>query len=406
MSSLVALLRVRGTFRAFSAALLGRLSYGTVFLSLTLGVAGASGSYAVAGTAMALFGLCVSTLSPLRAALIDRYGARRALPPMAAAYALLLGCLAVAVWRPGADAVPLCALAGAAGACAPPLGPTMRALWGHLAPGPEALQRAYGLDAVMEELIFVTGPLLAGLFLLVSPGAGVAASAVLVLTGTVAFASSPAVRAMDASREATRRGPRNERPGGWWRRGPLPMTVTVTAAAGLCLGAVSLLLVAFAGQRGQTALVPWLEAAQAAGSALGGLLYAAVPWRSPLRVRLALLAAGLGLAVALAGLAPGGAAMAAAVFAAGVFVSPLLTTGYLLADEAAGEEHRTQAGAWVNTALNTGVSAGNAGSGLLAGWLALPLCFAAAAVPVLASAAAAAGGVRRRTGAPAEPPPR
>jgi MFS-type transporter involved in bile tolerance (Atg22 family) len=57
---------------------------------------GATRSYAVAGGVMALFALTVSVISPVRAGLIDRYGPRRTLPPMAVAYALVLACLATA----------------------------------------------------------------------------------------------------------------------------------------------------------------------------------------------------------------------------------------------------------------------------------------------------------------------
>lgn len=95
-----AVLRTRHAARTFGAALLGRLSYGMVPLSLMLAVKGATGSYPVAGAVMALFGLTSVLLSPIRAALIDRYGPRRALPPMAAAYTLLLAVLAYATWRP------------------------------------------------------------------------------------------------------------------------------------------------------------------------------------------------------------------------------------------------------------------------------------------------------------------
>src|SRR5437868_631380 len=96
-----AVLRTPAVGRLFATALLGRFSYGTVFLSLVLALTGTTGSYAVAGGAVALFGLASSLLSPLRADLIDRLGARRAPPPMATLYAILLIALAVATSRPG-----------------------------------------------------------------------------------------------------------------------------------------------------------------------------------------------------------------------------------------------------------------------------------------------------------------
>ncbi len=85
------------------------------------------------------------------------------LPALTVPYALLLVCLAALTWQPGASGWLLGTLAVAAGGCAPPLGPVMRTLWSDLLPDRQALQRAYSLDTVAEELVFVVGPLLAGL---------------------------------------------------------------------------------------------------------------------------------------------------------------------------------------------------------------------------------------------------
>ncbi|MGK5556626.1 MFS transporter [Actinomadura kijaniata] len=197
MSSYAVVLRVPHARTTFAVALLGRLSYGIVFLSLTLAVSQATGSYAVAGVAMALFGLVGALVSPWRAALVDRRGPRQVLPAMAAAYAASLAGLAASSWQPGASRVLLCGFAALGGACAPPLGPVMRALWGELVPDRRLLQRAFSLDTVAEELVYVTGPLVAGLLAVVArPAVGVAVSAALVLVGTLALVSSPVMRDM------------------------------------------------------------------------------------------------------------------------------------------------------------------------------------------------------------------
>ena len=377
-----------------------------VFLSLMLALTGSTGSYPVAGGVMALFGLTSSLLSPVRARLIDRHGPHRILPPMAAAYALLLVGLAAATWRPGAPVVLLGALTVAAGACTPPLGPVMRALWSDLLPDRRLLQRAYSLDTVAEELLFVTGPLLAGLLAqFATPALGVAVSAGLVLTGTLALVSSPAVRepAADRVEHGSDRDPldvdgsdpdllpvlpRHQRlRGGAGLRRPL----VISAGVGMCLGALSLLVVAFAEQHHHMAAAAWPEAALAVGSAIGGLAHGAFPWRLPGRVRLPMLAAGLGLILATAGLSPNLYVLVAVMSAAGLFVAPALTTAYLIADESAAPDARTQAGAWVNTAFNTGSSGGTAAVGLLLGRLPLALCFAVAAAPALLSAVTALG---------------
>ncbi|MEU1346471.1 MFS transporter [Streptomyces sp. NPDC005795] len=391
--SYAAVLRTPHAACPFAAALLGRLSYGVAPLSLLLALKDATGSYSVAGVAMALFGAASVTLSPARAALIDRYGPRRVLPPMAGLYAALLTVIALATWNPGAPALLLGGLTMAAGACTPPLGPVMRALWSSLVPDRELLQRAYSLDGVAEELMYVTAPLLVGIVVtFTEPAAGVLAGAVLVFVGASALVSSPAV-----SRAHTARPPAGG-PAGPRLHGiaALRHAVLVTAAVGLCLGALDLLVVAFTERLHQAAAVSWVLAALSAGSAVGGLAYGAVRWKSSSRVRLPVVAAALGAALLVAGVSPHLYALVAVVAVAGLFVAPALTTAYLIADESVDAARRTQAGAWVNTAFNAGSSGGTAVVGLLVDRLPIALCFGLAAAPALVCAAAVARAGARR----------
>jgi MFS family permease len=394
--SYAAVLRTPHAARTFGSALLGRLSYGMVSLSLMLAVNDVTGSYSVAGTVMALFGATSVFLSPARAALIDRYGPRRALPPMAGIYAVLLAAPAYVTWRPGTPPVLLGALAMTAGACTPPLGPVMRTLWSGLVPERELLRRAYSLDGVAEELLYVTGPLLVGVVIgLTVPAAGVAISAALVLVGTLALVSSPAVRGGGTAPAAKAAGVRQDAPRGQRLLGVVGVrhAAFVAGAAGLCLGGLDLLVVAFAEQHGRGSAVAWVLAALSAGSAVGGLAYGAVSWRASNRARLPLPAVGLGVTLAVAGLSPDVYVLAGVVAVAGLFVAPALTTAYLVADESVAEGVRTRAGAWVNTAVNAGSSVGAAAVGLLVDRLSSAVCFAVAAVPALLCAAVVARAV-------------
>ena len=125
-------------------------------------------------------------------------------------------------------------------------------------------------------------------------------------------------------------------------------------------------------------------------------------WSSPTRARLPYLAAGLGVCLAAAGLAPGLGTLLAAVMCAGLFVAPALTTAYLLADESAAPGFRVRAGTWCNTAVNAGGSAGAAAVGLLVERLPLPVCFAVSGA--VAAAAALVPGRRRGGSARREGP--
>lgn len=391
--SYAAVLRIPHARRTFAAALLGRLSYGVVPLSVMLAVTRATGSYAVAGTVMALFGGTSVFLSPARAALTDRHGPRRALVPMVVAYAALLGLLTVLLGRPGAASPPaLCAVTAAAGACTPPLGPTMRAVWGRLAPDRDLLQRAYGLDGVAEELLFVSGPLLVGVLVgFAPPTAGIVLGTALIVVGTGGFVSSPAVRVM-----RSQNGPARHRSDGRPVLFGLRRPVTAAAAVGFALGAVDLLVVAFTQGHGYGGdSVAWVLAALSAGSAVGGLFNGAVTWRAPAGRRLPLLTAGLGLALLGAALVPDLVTLALAATVAGFFVSPAITTAYLIADESAAPDTRVRAGAWVNTAVNAGGTAGTSAAGVLAGTLPTGWCFATTGGVVLLTALTTVAGPGR-----------
>ncbi|EHN75791.1 integral membrane protein [Streptomyces coelicoflavus ZG0656] len=392
--SYAAVLRVPHARRTFAAALVGRLSYGTVSLALMLSLTRSTGSYAVAGLVMALFGATSVFLSPYRASLVDRHGPRRALLPMALLYAALLCVLAEVCRRPGTPEAVLAVTAALAGACTPPLGPTMRAVWARLLPDRALLQRAYSLDGVAEELLFVSGPLLVGALVAVAPPvAGVVLSAVLVAAGTLAFVTSPMTAAPGPDGRQKNDGPAPKgRADGQVRA--LLQPVVVAAAVGVSVSAVDLLVVAYAGERdlGDGA-VAWVLAALSVGSAVGGLVNGAVAWSSPTRARLPFFAVGLGLCLAAAGLAPGLGTLIPAVMCAGLFVAPALTTAYLIADEGAAPGFRVRAGAWCNTAVNAGGSAGAAAVGLLVERLPLPVCFAVSGA--VAAGAALVPGHRR-----------
>ncbi|MER7759605.1 MFS transporter [Streptomyces sp. NPDC097619] len=393
-ASYLRVLKAPHAARTFLSALVARFAYGIVFMSLVLTVSGATGSYAVAGGVLAVFGLSSSLLAPYRARLIDRHGVRRALLPMAALCAAALGLIAAVAWDPGAPEAALWALAAAAGLTAPPLGPFMRTLWTVLVPEDDELQRAYALDTVAEELLYVVGPLLAGaMATAVEPALGVAVSAVLLFGGTavlatsppaVAFRSGPAPEGPDPVGDpGAGDGPGRNRSALW--RGLLD-PVLVTAGLGACLGAFNLLAVAFADDHGDPASVSWVSATMAISSALGGLLYGAVRWTRPLRARLPILAGLLGLFCLLAGQSGGMLALVAFAAGVGFAMSPTLTTSYLIAGEVDSGARSTEAGTWVNTAFNTGNAAGSAGIGLLLAPLSLAWCFAVTGAAVLVPA--------------------
>ena len=153
-----AVLRTPHALRTFVAALVGRLSYGIVFVSLTVALTGATGSYSPAGGAIALFGLGV---------VAGRAAARRAdRPARAAAGAAAHG---RRLRGPAGRAGRRDLAAGRPGLAPPGARPPRRARARHRSarscapcgatccPTRPAGNARFALDTVAEELLFVHG---------------------------------------------------------------------------------------------------------------------------------------------------------------------------------------------------------------------------------------------------------
>ncbi|MCU7725499.1 MFS transporter [Actinoplanes sp. KI2] len=385
-----AVLSLPHALRTFVPALGGRLAYGLLPLATLFTVQQATGSYAAAGLSLALFGLA-SIFLPAKARLADAHGPGRVLPWLALTCSLALVGAAVTRWP-----VPFVALAGLA---APPLGPAMRSAWRSLTAGTSFKERAYALDAIAEETLYLVGPLLAGLLIAVAPARWcLLATAALLLTGTIGMVlSAPGSRSDAVTRT------RLLDPGPLRSRGLLGvLAVLLVVGAGTSVAYTG--LAAVAQSQGRPGAAGLLEAAVGAGSVLGGLLWSC---RHHSRSRsqhfaglLVLLAAGLlaasaasaaltgsadwagsddsaGLAglTGLAGLAgwagwagsagPSLLALGLIMGVAGLAIAPLYVVAYLAADDLAPPGRQTEAGTWVNVSSNAGNALGAATAGLV-----------------------------------------
>ena len=415
MRSYLAVLRVRHARPLVVAALVGRLSFAMGTVALVLFVQHATGSFATAGVVSAAAFLANGLLAPVRGRLVDRYGLRRTLPPLAVGYAAALAGLVVVVSAAPANTLAAAGLAAAAGAAAPPLGGAMPARWPARGGQGPALQTAYALDTVLEEALFTLGPLLAGLVATVNPTAGLLLAAGLGLAGTAAFAASPAAGAWPG---------RPARQLGWAgaMTGPgMPVLVASLGAVAVAIGIWELGLLAAARSDGTPAMGGVLVAVMALGSALGGLWYGAHRWRRPASQRFLIL---LGLAVLVCApmaITPSLLLLAVVVIPVGAVIAPVTSTANVLAAELAPSGTLTEAATWVTTATNVMVAAGVALAGVLADqvgvswtlaaattWVAVGLLVAVAGRGRLAQPAAVAAAAHALTGdgdSPQQRPP-
>ncbi|UJP09360.1 MFS transporter [Microbacterium sp. KUDC0406] len=341
----------------FGTALIGRAAYALVFLPLLYAVTDATGSIAQAGAAIALYGAGASFLAPVRAWFIDRFGARRILTILVVLFSTAISAIAVAALS-SAGGILLLALSALAGVVAPPLGPTMRVAWSSLAREGELLKRAMSLDAVVEELLYLAGPAVAGLALTVaSPEVVLFGPAVLVLVGGLLFVSTSAVGEM-GTRARAGTSDRGQRPLILERRF-LTIVIPVLIAGGLS-GAVSVAVPDILSGNGGSTAAGIALGCFAGGSAIGGLIFGRLRLSaSPFR-QLAVLT--LLMASVLMALTFFSSAVAVVVIlaVAGLFFSPIMIVGYMTAGTMGGERRQNSATTWVNTSHNFGSAAGSA----------------------------------------------
>jgi MFS family permease len=397
-SSYVGILRRPHARPLLAASLLGRLSNATGPLSVILFVQSETGSLAQAGAASAAIALTSGLLAPVRGRLVDRLGQRRCLPPMAAVFAAaLVGVVAVAGPGPAAVAATV-GLAATAGAAAPPLGASMRVLWISLVGQGPRLQTAYALDAVLDELLFVLGPLLAGgLATLYQPAAGVLATAGLAVAGTLGFVASPVSRAQAGSQDAGRG--RTGWAGALGGPGLRALALSLTGV-GAAIGIWEIGLVGAAREAGSPEAASFSLAAWAAASAVGGLWYGSRTWRRPPGQRYLALLALLVLACAPMAATSSLLALGATVALVGLVLAPLESSAYVLAAELAPPGTLTESATWMNTAINVTGAAGLAVAGALIDRVGVPATLAVACACTAAGLIFALAGRERLGAAP------
>lgn len=346
----------------FLASLLGRAAYALVFLPLFFTAESAGGSVSFAGLAVAVYGAGAGFMAPVRAWLIDRFGARYVLGFLVFAFSGALGALS-ALGAIAAPAWMILVMAAVAGVVAPPLGPTMRVAWAKLLPDAEDRRVGLSLDAVVEELLYLGGPALAG-FLLVwfTPWQVMLLPTCLVLVGGILFICTQVVSAMGGA--TTSRTTSNH-------SRPLIFEVKFVALllpaflAGGLSGMISVVVPAAESQLGGPGVVGIVLGVFAAGSAVGGLIYGAVKLPgSPVRQLLT----GSFLFVIAASLVAwtSGAIVLSLVLAlAGLFFSPVMIVAYIAAPAAAQAHQQNAATTWVNTGHNLGSALVSALAGIL-----------------------------------------
>lgn len=359
--SYLAVLRLPTALPIFGAALFARLSYGLLPLALLFTIRQSTDSFAQAGTCLGIYGLTSSTL-PAKARLVDIYGMTKVLPILGLTSAISLAALAGLALPGHLSLLGAIVLTAAAGLAAPPLGPAMRLMWGMLAQGTGLKQRAFALDAICEESLYLLGPITVGVLLIVaSPAAALLVMAAVLVTGTFVMSaySSGSGSIVDAAPRPPRRmfGPLRDT-----GVAALVLVITLTAV-GTSMAFTAVAARALADGSPQAA--GWIEAGVASGSVVGGLLWGRRRHRHERAAHISGLLGVLVAGLVVAAVAPGLFALGVAMSVTGLAVAPLFVVLYLGTDELAAPHHRAEASTWINTGNNIGFALGSALAGVV-----------------------------------------
>lgn len=354
----------------FFFSLLGRLSFAMVTLALLLGVEANTGSFAIAGISTGAFGLANVISSPYLARMVDRWGQKIVLNFLAFPYSVgLIGMSLLFIAQTNKTWV-FVAFSALIGLFMPPLGSAMRVLWASFTPNVQARTKAYSLDSVGADLIYITGPVIISVVVtVISPTIGLVLSAVLAIIGTAGMTFGSFSRSISTKQKAPATKDRPLKQPGFI------LMLTAIVSSGIVLGFIEVAVPGFAIEQNSPGLSGLLLAVLAVGSLLGGLLYGHFTWKSSLAHRLIVtcfllttLCGTLAFSVNIFMLSFG-------LFIVGVFLTPCLITSFLLVDFLTSSEVKTEAFVWVNTAANAGQALAAAAAGIVIDTFSISISF-------------------------------
>jgi len=380
-----------------AAAFIGRLPLSMMGLGSVLLVQDQTGSYGLGGAVAAVGAVTTAISGPLIGRYADTHGQRRTLLRLVLVFALS-GALFVASVRGDWPRWTTFASAGLAGASIPPVASMIRVRWTHLLRGTPRLPAALALESVLDEFVFIVGPVL--VTFLSTTGhttSGVVTAFALAVVGTALFVTQRHTEPPPMPHEH-RNGPSAMRVRG------LRVLFVVGAVVGTILGTLEISLVAFADEAGSKSLSGLLIAGLAAGSMVSGIGWGTVHWRTPLRHRLVGVLALLTLLTVPLLLIGSYWLLLPFVVLAGVAVSPSLISSFTLAELLVPRAAVTEAFTWIGTSLAVGVALGASVAGKIVDSAGANASFAVATVAAGVGAVTVALG-QKLLHVPAEHPP-
>lgn len=262
----------RGSFAFSATALVARLPISTMTLGIVILVSSLTGSYTLAGQVSAAFVIGNAVVAVAHGRLADRFGQTPVLYVDAVGFALATGLMVNAVTRNWSHGW-VYGLAGLAGASMPQVSSMVRARWAHVVGSDQERHTAFAVEAVADEVVFVTGPaLVTFLSTAYAPQTGLVVALTIGTIGTVALAAqrrtAPPAHPVHPDLAAD--------PMPWGRLLPIGLAAV---ALGCLFGALEVATVAVADDDGHKSAAGVLLAVFSLGSMAAGVVSGGITWK-------------------------------------------------------------------------------------------------------------------------------
>ncbi|MFI1097718.1 MFS transporter [Streptomyces sp. NPDC020917] len=375
--------------RAFSVAgMVGRMPLSMLGIGIVTMISQVTGRYGLAGALSATLALAGAVCGPQVSRLVDRYGQRRVLRPVSAVTVAALAALLVAVRTGAPDWVYFVCVLFAG--LTPSMGAMVRARWTVIHhDSPRLLHTAYSFESVVDEVVFILGPILSiGLCTAWFAEAGPLLAALFLGVGVLLLTAQRATEPPPHPHDQLTGGSALRTPG-------LALMTAVYVGTGAVFGAVDVTTVAFADERGHKALASLVLATYALGSCLAGLVFGLVKPRGSAPRRF-LLGVSLMAVSMIPPLLVGNLwFLAGALFFSGLTIAPTMVTAMGLVEQLVPRAKLTEGMTWISTGLAVGVAVGASLAGRVVDTSGASAAFAVPAVAAVVAVAVAVLGNRR-----------
>ena len=346
--------------RAFSAAgLVARLPIAMTGIGIVLLVSLSTGSFGLAGVVTATATLAGAVSAPLWGRTIDHVGQAPVLVTAATIWSVSLAVLVGSV-EAGWPLPAVLAAAVGVGLGFSSAGSAVRARWSHRLQGSPLLDTAFAVEAVLDEVIFIVGPVLVTfLATTVDPALALGVAGVVGLVGALVLAAQRGTEPPRRPRGST------DAPAVRINLAALAPVVVASVALGIVFGGMEVVVVAFATEADVLAYAGAILMAWAAGSLVSGVLTGTVTWRRSPAARFRI--GSLCLAVSLVPLpfVHEPLLVAGLLVLSGMAIAPTLIASVAVTQAAVPQTRLTEALGWTSTGLAGGLAAGAAGLGAL-----------------------------------------